>query len=124
MLRPVFEFRRKTNRTISDAIDRADVRFVWQGDELKLLRVDIQSRDLRLVGEGRWNLRDNTIDLTLLGAHPSHLARIPLLTDIVDLARAELVQYRVRGTIDAPRVTAEPLHSLTDPIRKLLRGGE
>ena len=124
VLRPVFEFRRKTNRTISDAIDRADVRFVWQGDELKLLRVDIQSRDLRLVGEGRWNLRDNTIDLTLLGAHPSHLARIPLLTDIVDLARAELVQYRVRGTIDAPRVTAEPLHSLTDPIRKLLRGGE
>ncbi|MGE0482332.1 MAG: hypothetical protein AB7Q17_17885 [Phycisphaerae bacterium] len=106
---------------INEALDLANIQFLWQGHEIQLTRVEILSRDLRLVGSGVWDLRSDRIELTLVGANPSHWPRIAVLSDLVESAGQELLQYRVDGTLAQPRVTAEPLHSLTEPIRKLLR---
>jgi hypothetical protein len=109
-------------RAISDEVDRAELRFVWEGQELKLNRVDIHSRDLRLIGMGSWNMRSDAITMTLLGATPENAPRLFLLTDLLESAGQELMQYRVDGTAAKPEVTIEPLHNLTDPLRKLLKG--
>jgi hypothetical protein len=120
----VVEASRRQNRAIGDEVEHAEVRFVWEGDELKLTRVDIHSRDLRLIGAGSWNLRSDAISLTLLGATPEDAPRLFLLTDLLETAGQELMQYRVEGTRAKPRVTIEPLHNLTEPLRKLLKGSE
>ncbi|MCK4343366.1 MAG: hypothetical protein KAY37_16755 [Phycisphaerae bacterium] len=111
-------------RPINDTVERADLRFLWEGALIRLSRVDIQSRDLRLVGEGTWNLRDDTIRMTLVGAHPEHWPRLLLISDLVELAGQELVQYHVEGPLDSPKVTAEPLYKLNEAIRALLTGGQ
>jgi hypothetical protein len=108
---------------ISDDLDLAELRFVWQGQLIRLTRVDIQSRDLRLVGEGTWSLDSDALDLTLVGAHPRHWPRVAVLSDLLESARRDLVQYRVQGTMAAPRITVEPLYKLTDTLRALLGGG-
>ena len=105
---------------ISDALDLAELRFVWKGAELRLSRADIQSRDLRLVGEGTWNMETDEIALLLVGAHPRHWPRMPVLTDLLETTGKELVQYRVGGTAAAPRVKAEPLYRLNEALRALL----
>ena len=104
-------------------VEEALLRFVWEGDELKFTRVDIRARDLRLVGYGSWNTRTDAIALTLVGASAVGAPRVLLLTDLLEAAGRELVQYRVEGTSAHPRVVAEPLHNLTEPLRGLLRGG-
>ncbi len=109
-------------QAIGDDVEEIDLRFLWQGDTLRFQRVDINSRDVRLVGEGTWNLTTDQLSLTLVGAHPRALPRLALLTDLVEVAGQELVQYRVEGKSDAPTVTAEPLHRLNDAIRALIRG--
>lgn len=109
-------------RPIGDDVERAELRFVWEGPELKFSRVDIHSRDLRLVGIGRWDMRSDAISMTLLGATPEDAPRLFPLTDLLESAGQELLQYRVEGTAAQPRVTVEPLHNLTQPLRKLLRG--
>ncbi len=106
---------------VSDALDQADLRFVWEGAELKLLRLEINSRDLRLVGSGRWNMDDDTLNLVLVGASPEHWPRVAILSDLIETAGQELMQYRVTGTKKNPKVAAEPLHVLTEPIRELLQ---
>ncbi len=109
-------------RAISHEVEHAELRFVWEGQELKLTRVDIHSRDLRLIGMGSWNMRSDAVSMTLLGATPEDAPRLFLLTDLLESAGQELMQYRVDGTAAKPHVTIEPLHNLTDPLRKLLRG--
>lgn len=111
-------------QAISDTVDQADIRFLWLGRELKLQRVEIQSQDLRMIGEGVWNLRDDTIRMTLVGAHPRHWPRLPGLTDLLESAGRELVQYHVTGTLSRPKVTAEPLYKLNEALRKLLGGSD
>lgn len=120
VLASVAEASRRANRSIDDALDLAELRFVWEGSELKLTRVEIQSRDLRLIGEGSWNMPDDSINLTLLGAHPKHWPRIAVLSDLLESAGQELMQYRVTGTVANPHVSTEPLHNLTAPLKALL----
>ncbi len=106
----------------ADSVDEAEIRFVWEGDELKLSHVDIRGRSLRLVGDGTWNFRTDRLSMTLLGAGPDELDRLGALGTLLESAGRELAQFRVEGTSAQPRVTVEPLHNLTEPIRRLLSG--
>ncbi len=124
VLASVAEATRRANRRISDALERVELRFIWDGSELKFVRAEIHSRELRLVGEGSWNMRDDSLSMTLLGAHPEHWPRVAVLSDLIEVAGQELLQYRVTGTAASPQVQVEPLHNLTEPLRKLLGGEE
>jgi len=117
----LLEASRRDAREISDEVQQAELHFAWEANELNFTRVDIQSRDLRLIGVGRWNLRSDAIEMTLVGATPEHLPRLFLLTDLLETAGQELVQYRIGGTASKPQVAVEPLHNLTGPLRELLR---
>ncbi len=119
---PIVEWVVRLAPPVSDAVDTATMRFLWEGRTLRLERVDIRGRDLRLVGEGSWSLRDDRIEMTLYAAHPDDWPRLGVLSELVESAGRALVQYRVDGTLDEPRVRAEPLHSLSEPVRRLLAG--
>ncbi|MGD8454057.1 MAG: hypothetical protein PVJ57_19765 [Phycisphaerae bacterium] len=122
VLAEVAEASREAARRVDDEYDLAELRFVWRGSVLELTRVELESRNLRLVGEGTWNMETDALDLTLLGAHPEHWPRVAVLTDLLEVAGQELVQYRVQGTAAAPRVTVEPLHGLNRTLQLLLLG--
>lgn len=105
---------------LNESLDVAELRFALQADLVHLTRVDLQSRDLRLVGQGQWNMTQDSIDMTLVGAHPKNWPRVAVLTDLVEFAGREFMQYRLSGPSSQPRVVAEPLHGLTESIRRLL----
>lgn len=110
----------KRSHPMDKDVDVAELAFTWEGETLRFSRVDIHTRNTRLVGRGSWNSRTDAISLTLVGAHPKDAARIAVLTDIAELAGQQLMQFRVDGVASAPRITVEPLHGLTEPIRGLL----
>jgi hypothetical protein len=105
---------------LDGTVDQADLRFLWEGSLLRLLRVEIRSPSVRMIGEGKWNMLDDTIEMTLVGAHPKDWQRVPLLTDIVETAGQQLVKYEVRGPLHAPEVTVKPLYHIDEALRALL----
>ena len=107
-------------KNMDDTVDQADMQFVCAGSEIRLERVDIRGRDLRLVGEGTWNSRTDALEMTLIGAHPEDWPRVAMISELVELAGKEIIQYRVRGTLASPVTTAEPLGKLNEALRKLL----
>lgn len=105
----------------SDVLNQARVRFRWEGSVIRLERIAIDGSDLRLVGNGTWNMRDDTVRMTLWAARPELWPRLEALDRVLELAGQELVQYRVEGTLPEPKVTAQPLHRITSVLRALLR---
>jgi hypothetical protein len=115
---------RRDERTVSDKVEHATIQFLWEGSLIRLSRVDIHSRDLRLVGEGTWDMRNDTVRLSLVGAAPEHWPRVAMLSDLLETTGRELIQYRVSGPLSAPSVTTEPLYRLNETLRALLKKGE
>lgn len=105
------------------AAELIEIRFVWHGSTLTLTRVEMQSSALRLVGRGTWDLETDALDLTLLGSHPRNWPRVLLLSDLLERAGQELLEYHVEGTAQRPRVRVEPLHKVNDALRALLGEG-
>ncbi len=118
VLASIFTVRPQAGR--SETVDQADLRFLWEGHEVWLEHIVIDSRDLRLVGTGTWDLRDDSVRMTLWGARPETWPRISVLTELLETAGQELIQYRVDGTLAKTRVTAEPLYRLNDALRRAL----
>lgn len=121
VLSRVVQVSRERDPTIGDAVNRATLRYNWEGSVLRFDRVIVEGADLRLVGTGTWNLASDRIEFTLVGAHPSAWPRVAILSDLLEQAGQQLVQYRVEGDTASPRVAIEPLGQLTEPLRKLLR---
>ncbi len=123
VLRSVVRAGRPPDERIDEAIDQLAARFLWEGDVLRFLRLDLQSAELRVVGEGTWNLTDDTLALRLVGAQRPGARHLPGLSELLESARQELVQYQVEGPRAAPRVTVRPLYKIDDALRELVRGG-
>ncbi len=101
----------------ADAVDRAELEFIWTGRDIRLQHVDIRSPHLRLVGKGSWNLRSDRLDLTLFGAPQNEDSPIPVITEWLIAVGNDLVRYRVTGSRKQPKVTAEPLPRVADALR-------
>lgn len=114
----VLEASRAARQKTGDLVERALLQFAWEGDVLRFNRVEIDTRDLRFVGTGQWNIRSDAVDLTLVTVPPVPL---PDLGPLTDFGR-ELVQYRVTGTSKNPTVELEVLRTLTEPLRRLIEG--
>lgn len=110
----------RLRRDVDESLDFVELHFACEGQILRMSDVEIHGRDIRLVGEGLWNVSTDRIELLLVGANPRNWPRIAVLSDVVELAGSELVQYRVSGTIQKPEIVPEPLHRLTDPIKRIL----
>ncbi|MBI5865644.1 MAG: hypothetical protein HZB38_14275, partial [Planctomycetes bacterium] len=120
--RPLYEASRRGSTPLGAAVEQADLRFALEGDEMLFNRIDLRTRDMRLVGTGSWNQRDDRISMTLVAASTEEARRLGAIGALLESAQQELVQYRVEGTTDRPQVTAEPMHNLTEPLRRLFRG--
>ena len=116
-------FQTRAQSALADTVDQARVRFRWDGGDILLERIDIRSKDLQLVGEGTWKLDTDALHLTLWGARPESWPRLSVISDWLETAGQELVQYRVEGTWADPKVSAEPLHKLNAALRRLLGEG-
>ncbi len=113
---------KRESKPLGDLIKQAEIRFAWEGDLVRLQRVELRTPRLRLVGSGAWNTRTDALRVTMVGSTPEGL-RLAIISDLVDAAGQELLQYRITGTSENPDVQVRPLHTITDPLRALLRGG-
>jgi len=59
-----------------DLLDRARIRFRWEGRQIVFEHATIESQDLRLVGTGTWNMWDDSIRMTLWAARPDLWPRL------------------------------------------------
>jgi len=103
--------------------------FRWDGDTLELREARAFSASLGLTAQGRIDTARKTVDLNgtivPLYALNSALGRIPLLGGLFSAERGGglfAVNYAVRGPLDDPAVSVNPLSALTPGfLRRLFR---
>jgi hypothetical protein len=50
--------------------------------------------------------------------------KLPVIGDLIQGARHELLQIKVRGTLQEPKVSAGSMNTLTTTVDEVLRGDE
>lgn len=104
---------------VSRAFESATMGYYIRDNKVTFEKIVLESPGLNLAGTGTLGLQDRKLDLALLTESPNEW-RFPLLTEIVELARRELLQVHVSGTVDAPEIKGVPLGTLAQTLRLLL----
>jgi len=89
------------------------------GDRLTIEQLELRAADLRLSGSGvvDFSSRAVSLDFTTDAAW----AKLPLIGEFLQGARNELLQLRVRGTLQEPKVGAGAFGTLTTTIDEVLQ---
>lgn len=104
---------------ISSPFDRGTASYGVSGNRLTIEQLELRAADLRLSGNGSidFDSRAVSLDFTTDAAW----AKLPIIGDFIQGARNELLQLRVRGTLQEPKVGAAAFGTLTTTIDEVMQ---
>ena len=105
---------------IAEPFREATARFNIDGPRVVFDTISLGAADMRMSGQGTLDFDSQKVDLTFTTSNHGWAA-IPLLGNIVGMARDELLRIHVRGTLQKPEVSAGTLPTVTSTIDEVFR---
>lgn len=102
--------------------NEADASYSIDGDRVSFNDISLKSNEMRIKGNGSLHFDTRTLSLDFYTANAGK--RLPVIGGLLDAARKELFQIKVRGTLNEPQVTAGSLQTITTTVDEILGSDE
>ncbi|MGN6504863.1 MAG: hypothetical protein ACTHM6_04805, partial [Tepidisphaeraceae bacterium] len=96
-------------------IQQAALRYTIEGPRLIMDQIDLRATESVMQGSGEINFDSKQVDMRLSLANSAADA-LPIFGDLIKAARQDLLQIRVRGTLQAPKVQASAFNIFSTTV--------
>jgi hypothetical protein len=103
-----------------EASQTVSAEFFVLGREVELRDILLRDQTVAMIGAGRLQRDPSELDLRLVAVSPHRWFRLPIVTELVEGTARELVEVRVRGSLDEPQISANPLRGVSGAVETLL----
>ena len=103
--------------------DRATARYAVDGRRVTFEQLQVRGDGLVMTGAGWLDFATRRVRMNFT-TDATRTVRVPLLHDLWQGAKGELLQIQVRGTVQEPRVSAASLHTFTTTVDEVFRGSD
>jgi len=103
---------------IKSPFNEATASYSIRGHKLALDRIELRTPTVTMQGFGTMDFDTKRVAMTFLTDNPNW-PRIPVVGELLDLAKHELLQIRVTGTINEPQVRAKSMNTFTTTIEEV-----
>jgi hypothetical protein len=86
------------------------------GDRIGLKDIVLRDNTVGLIGSGQLIREPLEMDMRLVAVRPNGWFRIPLVTELLEGAARELVELRVTGSLNDPKVSAHALPGVEEAV--------
>ena len=100
---------------ISRAFTHAGLTYTLRHNTVHFSNISLHSSGINVVGNGKLNMRTRKLNIHMQTESPSG-TRLPVIGFFFGLARAQLLQIWINGTVAHPKVHAVPLRLLSWPF--------
>jgi hypothetical protein len=91
------------------------------GQTVTFDRLELRSKDMLMAGSGKLDFANRTVNMSFTTDNPNW-PKIPIVGDIAQAAKHELLQIHVRGTLEDPKVSATAVNTVSTTIDEVFRG--
>jgi hypothetical protein len=91
------------------------------GNKVTFDSIVLRAKDMIMQGDGWLNFATKRLEMTFTTDNPNW-PKIPLIDDLIEGAKRELLQVRVTGTIEEPKVKARAMSTFTTTIDEITKG--
>jgi len=116
VLTPLIEFS-NLQLPVGERLDLAEASFFVDGDRVTFESLGVLSNSIEIVGFGSMHWPTAEVDLRF---RSEALRRVPVLSDIIEAVRDELITTRVTGELGNPEVSADTLTATRRVLRSLV----
>jgi hypothetical protein len=107
----------------SAPFDQATARYAVDGKRVTFEQLQVRGDDLVMSGAGWLDFGTKRVRMNFTTDNP-HMAGVPVLHDLWQGAKRELLQIQVRGTVQDPKVSAASFHTFTTTVDEVFKGGD
>ena len=108
---------------ITGPFREASARYSIDGQRVTFEQVELRSKEMLMQGDGYLDFGKKTVRMTFVTDARGWI-HVPLLGDLMQSARNELLQVHVRGTLQEPKVSASSFNTFTTTIDEVFRGDD
>ena len=105
----------------SSPFDQASARYVVDGRRVTFEQLQMRGENLVMGGSGWLDFGTKRVRMNFTTDNP-RMAGVPVLHDLWQGAKQELLQIQVRGTVQDPQVSAASLHTITTTVDEVFSG--
>ncbi len=101
--------------------NKGSARYLVAGQRVTFEHVKMESPGLIMHGNGWLDFGSKKVRMNFSTENP-RMPNVPVIHDLIQGAREELLQIQVRGTVKDPKVSAASLHTFTTTVDEVLNG--
>lgn len=102
--------------------NEATASYSLDGDRVRFGEISLQSNEMRIKGAGWLDFGDRQLNLDFYTDTTGR--KLPVVGGLLDAARRELLQIKIRGSLSEPTVKAGSLRTITTTIDEILGADE
>ena len=108
---------------ITSPFSEAGVDYSVDGQRVTAERIALRSKDMLMQGSGTLDFDTKRVRMSFTTDNPKW-PKLPIVSDIVQGAKRELLKIKVRGTLEEPKVSASAMNTFTTTVDEVLRGDD
>jgi hypothetical protein len=106
---------------ISSPFNQGSAAYSVNGQRVTFETIELRSNSMLMQGRGHLDFGTKQVKMTFTTDNPNW-PKLPLIGDLVQGAKHELLQFHVRGTLAEPTVKAAPANTFMTTVDEVLRG--
>lgn len=108
---------------ISTPFTQGTARYSVQGRVVTIEQLELRSNTMTMAGSGQLNFDTRKVKMTFTTDNPKAL-KIPLINELMQGLRQELLQIQVNGSIEEPKVSGSVMNTFQTTIDEVFRPGD
>jgi hypothetical protein len=102
---------------------QATAQYSIDGMRVTFEKIVLRNKEMMMQGDGNLDFNTKQVKMTFV-TDSTTWPKLPVIGDLIQGARHELLQIKVRGTLQEPKVSAGSMNTLTTTVDEVLRGDE
>ncbi|HMB95148.1 MAG TPA: hypothetical protein VKK61_03835, partial [Tepidisphaeraceae bacterium] len=105
---------------ISSPFTEASARYSIDGQRVTFEDIELRSKDMLMQGDGHLDFDTKQVQMRFVTDSAGGF-KIPIIGDLLQQARHELLQIQVRGTLQEPKVSAQSMSTLVTTVDQVFK---
>jgi hypothetical protein len=107
----------------NNSFTEGTARYLVEGNRITFQQVEMRSASMVMSGNGWLDFGSKQVRMNFTTDNPN-LPKLPLIGNLLQGAKNELLQIQVRGSVQSPKVSAAAMHTFTTTVDEVFSGGD
>jgi len=106
---------------LTSPFTNAGARYTVDGNAVTFESIELRGNDMLMSGSGKLDFTTKKVNMTFTTDNPNW-PKIPIVGELAQAAKHELLQIHVKGTLEDPKVSATAVNTVTTTVDEVFQG--